>query len=50
MNEILPALGAGIISTIVCNPLDTIRINYQLKNSINFKLNENLDPLLGNIN
>ena len=39
MNEILPALGAGIISTIVCNPLDTIRINYQLKNSINFKLN-----------
>lgn len=39
MNEIVPALGAGIISTIVCNPLDTIRINYQLKNSINFKLN-----------
>ena len=34
MEEILPALGAGITSTILCNPLDVIRINYQLKNKI----------------
>ena len=34
MEEIYPAAISGIISTIVCNPLDTIRVNYQLKNKI----------------
>ena len=34
MEEVIPALGAGIISALVCSPLDTIRINYQLKNKI----------------
>ena len=34
MEEILPALGAGIVSTIICNPLDVIRINYQLKKKV----------------
>lgn len=34
MEEIIPALGAGIVSTIICNPLDTIRVNYQLGNNI----------------
>jgi hypothetical protein len=34
MEELFPALGAGITSTILCNPLDVIRINYQLKNKI----------------
>ncbi len=34
MEEIFPALGAGIVSTIICNPLDVIRINYQLKKKI----------------
>ena len=38
MEEIIPALGAGVISTVICNPLDTLRINYQLKNSIKFNL------------
>jgi len=38
MEEVIPALGAGVISTIICNPLDTIRVNYQLNNSIQFKL------------
>jgi hypothetical protein len=38
MEEFIAAGTAGIISTIICNPLDTLRINYQLKNSINFKL------------
>tara|TARA_B100000768_G_scaffold174469_1_gene184820 strand:- start:674 stop:1330 length:657 start_codon:yes stop_codon:yes gene_type:complete len=37
MEEILPALSAGIVSTLICNPLDTIRVNYQLGNDI--KLN-----------
>ena len=35
MEEVLPALGAGIVSTIICNPLDTIRVNYQLGNTLN---------------
>ena len=30
MEEVLPALSAGVISTVVCNPLDVIRVNYQL--------------------
>ena len=29
--EVIPALGAGLVSTFICNPLDVIRINYQLK-------------------
>ncbi len=39
MEEVIPALGAGVISTVICNPLDTLRINYQLNNSIKFNLN-----------
>tara|TARA_B100000287_G_scaffold435051_1_gene501600 strand:+ start:2646 stop:3299 length:654 start_codon:yes stop_codon:yes gene_type:complete len=35
MEEVFPALTAGVISTIVCNPLDVIRINYQLNNKKN---------------
>lgn len=38
MEEIIPALGAGIISTIICNPLDTMRVNYQLNNNIQINL------------
>lgn len=38
MSEIFPALCAGIVSTIVCNPLDVIRINYQIKNKINYNI------------
>lgn len=36
MEEVVPALGAGIVSTFICNPLDTIRINYQLNNKISY--------------
>jgi len=36
MSELLPALGAGIVSTFVCNPLDVIRINYQLNYKIEY--------------
>ena len=39
MNDILPALGAGIVSTFICNPLDTLRVNYQLKIPLNYNLN-----------
>jgi len=35
MEEILPAFSAGVISTIICNPLDVIRINYQINNRKN---------------
>ena len=38
MEEVIPALGAGIISTIICNPLDTLRVNYQLNNSIHLNV------------
>lgn len=38
MEEILPALTAGLVSTIICNPLDTIRINYQLGNKIRYDI------------
>ena len=38
MEEIVPALGAGIVSTFICNPLDTIRINYQLNKPINYNI------------
>ena len=34
MDEVLPALGAGIVSALICNPLDTIRVNYQLGNIV----------------
>ena len=34
MEEVLPALSAGVISTVVCNPLDVIRVNYQLNKKI----------------
>lgn len=39
MNEVVPALTAGIFSTFICNPLDVIRINYQLKIPINYTIN-----------
>ena len=39
MEEVLPAFGAGIVSTIICNPLDTIRVNYQLGNKIKWNAN-----------
>jgi hypothetical protein len=39
MNEIVPALAAGVVSTFICNPLDVIRINYQLNNDIKYNLN-----------
>ena len=39
MEEVLPALGAGIVSTVICNPLDTIRVNYQLGNKIKWNVN-----------
>lgn len=40
MNEILPALGAGIVSTFICNPLDVIRINRQLNIKIEYTFNK----------
>ena len=38
MEEILPGFCAGAVSTILCNPLDVLRVNYQLgiKEKINF--------------
>ena len=33
MNEVVPALCAGVVSTIVCNPLDIMRLRAQLKNN-----------------
>ena len=36
MDEIIPALGAGIVSTVVCNPLDKIRVYYQLNKGFKF--------------
>ena len=38
MEEIVPALGAGIVATFICNPLDTIRINYQINKPINYNI------------
>ena len=38
MEEIVSALGAGVVSTFICNPLDTIRINYQLNKPINYNI------------
>ena len=38
MEEVIPALGAGIVATFICNPLDTIRVNYQLNNKIDYNL------------
>ena len=40
MEEILPAFSAGIVSTIICNPLDVLRVNYQL--GIKQKLNSSI--------
>ena len=34
MEEIIPGFFSGIVATVLCNPLDVIRINYQLKNKI----------------
>ena len=36
MDEVVPALCAGIVSTVVCNPLDKIRVNYQLNKELKF--------------
>ena len=42
MEEVMPALTAGLVSTILCNPLDTLRINYQLnKIDQNFEYSSN---------
>jgi len=35
MNEVIPAFSAGVVSTIICNPLDVIRINYQINSKKN---------------
>jgi hypothetical protein len=37
MNEIVPAVCAGIVSTFICNPLDILRLRYQLKSTNKFK-------------
>ncbi len=37
MEEILPAFCSGVVSTVICNPLDVLRVNYQL--GIKQKLN-----------
>ena len=34
MEEILPAFSAGVVSTVACNSLDVIRVNYQLNKKI----------------
>jgi len=36
MEEILPAFSAGVVSTVSCNSLDVIRVNYQLNKKIPF--------------
>ncbi len=38
MEEVVPALTAGIVSTFICNPLDVIRINYQLKTKLSYSI------------
>jgi|TARA_B110001450_G_scaffold238819_1_gene246144 hypothetical protein len=38
MNEVVPALSAGIISTLICNPLDTLRVNYQLNRRLYYDI------------
>ena len=38
MDEILPALAAGALSTVICTPLDTIRVNYQLGNNLKYNI------------
>lgn len=42
MEEALPAFSAGVISTIICNPLDTLRINYQINNRLVFSFTKGL--------
>jgi hypothetical protein len=34
MDEVIPGLFAGIVSTFICNPLDIIRLNYQIGKKI----------------
>jgi hypothetical protein len=36
MEEIIPAFSAGVASTIICNPLDVLRVNIQLNKKIPF--------------
>lgn len=36
MEEVFPAFSAGIVSTLICNSLDVIRVNYQLNKNIKF--------------
>ena len=31
MNEVVPGVCAGVVSTLICNPLDVMRLNAQLK-------------------
>jgi hypothetical protein len=39
MNEVIPGVCAGVVSTFVCNPLDMLRINYQTGNKITLRGN-----------
>ena len=36
MEDILPAFSAGVVSTVACNSLDVIRVNYQLNKKVVF--------------
>lgn len=35
-NDFIIGLYSGIVSSIICNPFDVIRTNYQLKNKVNY--------------
>lgn len=37
-NDFTAGLYSGLISSIICNPFDVIRTNYQLKNKINYNI------------
>ena len=37
-NDFTAGLYSGLISSIICNPFDVIRTNYQLKNKINYNV------------
>jgi hypothetical protein len=39
MNEVIPGLCAGVVSTFICNPLDMMRVNYQTENKMPLKGN-----------
>ena len=39
MDTLIPAISAGIVSSIVCNPLDVLRINKQINKKIILNVN-----------